>query len=197
MRARRTAWWQYVVALILGLLAGIGLMSIMERTALNLSGVPWIIPLLLLIVGIVVLILALQVRAYIKADRKDRKRLSPSKAVMTLLLAKSLGLASAALAGWYGGQLLMALPHAEASLYATTIRECVWAVIVCVVDMIIGIVSEGMCQLPPNEGPEHPDCRRREERQRSYAEGAAAKEGRLQAGGAVDKRSKGRRAQGH
>lgn len=77
----------------------------------------------------------------------------------TLVLAKALGLAGATLAGWYGGQIVVSLSHIEADFYAHAVTECAIAAVVCIADMIIGIIGEWLCQLPPNEGPENPKIR--------------------------------------
>ena len=67
--------------------------------------------------------------------------MDPQKAFGTLVACKALGLAGAALAGWYGGQIIMSLPHGEAEFYSQAIIECVVACVVCVADMIVGIVG--------------------------------------------------------
>ena len=69
------------------------------------------------------------------------------------------GLLAATLAGWYGGQIVMSLSHIEADFYAHAVTECAIAAVVCIADMIIGIIGEWLCQLPPNEGPENPKIR--------------------------------------
>lgn len=61
MKTRRTPWWQYVIGAVLGLLAGIGLASYGESSGLSLIGAPWIVTGLLAVLGVIVLILALQV----------------------------------------------------------------------------------------------------------------------------------------
>ena len=137
MKTRRTPWWQYVIGAVLGLLAGIGLASYGESSGLSLIGAPWIVPGLLAVLGVIV----------------------PTIAVYTLVLAKALGLAGATLAGWYGGQIVVSLSHIEADFYAHAVTECAIAAVVCIADMIIGIIGEWLCQLPPNEGPENPKIR--------------------------------------
>ena len=92
-------------------------------------------------------------------------------AVYTLVLAKALGLAGATLAGWYGGQIVMSLSHIEADFYAHAVTECAIAAVVCIADMIIGIIGEWLCQLPPNEGPENPkikEAKRRSDIAQAY-----------------------------
>ena len=37
---------------------------------------------------------------------------------------------------------------------------------ICIIDMVIGIISEGLCQLPPDEGAENPKLKRAERRRR-------------------------------
>ncbi|PJM79382.1 DUF3180 domain-containing protein [Bifidobacterium scaligerum] len=158
MKARRTPWWQYGIAAALGLLAGIGLAVYGERSGLSLIGAPWVVAGLLAVLGVIVLALALQVHKYANTDPKKRPHsfVNPTVAVYTLVLAKALGLAGAALAGWYGGQILMSISHFEAPFYHDAIIECAVSAVICVADMIIGIIGEWLCQLPPNEGPENP-----------------------------------------
>lgn len=90
--------------------------------------------------------MALQIHKYTTKDpvkRAQLKPLDPQKAFGTLVACKALGLAGAALAGWYGGQIIMSLPHGEAEFYSQAIIECVVACVVCVADMIVGIVGSG------------------------------------------------------
>ena len=117
-----------------------------EISGLPLVGAPWIVPLVLTILGFVVLYMALQIHKYTTTDPEKRaqlKPLDPQKAFATLVSCKALGVAGAALAGWYGGQLIMSLPHGEATFYSQAILECAIAAIVCIADMIIGIVGSG------------------------------------------------------
>ena len=125
MKTRRTAWWQYVIGAVLGLLAGIGLASYGESSGLSLIGAPRIVTGLLAVLGVIVLILALQVHKYANTDPKKRPHsfINPTIAVYTLVLAKALGLAGATLAGWYGGQIVVSLSHIEADFYAHAVTE--------------------------------------------------------------------------
>lgn len=168
MKTRRTPWWYYPLALVLGALCGVGLAMLDERMATSLLGAPWFVDVLLLVLGLVVLWLALQVHAYANTDPAKRPHafINPERAVYTLVLAKALAVAGAALAGWYGGQAVMCLTHIEASYYNGAAIECAVAALICIVDMIIGIVSEGLCQLPPDEGAENPKLKRAERRRR-------------------------------
>ena len=166
MKARRTLWWQYVVAAALGLLAGMGLAAYGEGSGLSLLGAPLVVKALLALLGVLVLVLAVQVHKYANTDPKKRPHsfINPTVAVYTLMLSKALGLAGAALAGWYVGQILMSLGHIEATYYHDAIVQCGFAAVVCLADMIIGIVGEWLCQLPPSEGAEHPKMKQASKR---------------------------------
>ena len=159
MKARRTPWWHYALAMLLGLLGGAGLVKFTENSQISLIGAPWIVPIVLVLLAVVVLVLALQVHQYAKGERQQ---MDPERAVDTLILAKALGLAGAALAGWYGGQALMSLVHASAPFYSEALAQCAVSAAASLVDMIIGIISEWLCQLPPIEGPEHPKAKQAE-----------------------------------
>ncbi|PJM73868.1 hypothetical protein CS006_01475 [Bifidobacterium primatium] len=179
MKVRRTPWWQYVVSIVLGTLCGATLVKVTEHSAYTLMGAPWLVSLLLAMLGTLVLVLSWQVHKYVKGDIKV---MSMDRAVNTLLLAKSLGIAGAALAGWYGGQLIMSLGHLEAEFYSDAALECGVATVICLIDMVIGIVGEYWCQLPPKDGPEHPKVKEAE-RRRNLAP-AAGTAGAAGAGGA-------------
>lgn len=163
MRVRRTPWWHYALALVLGLALGAGLARLAEAKGLALIGAPWLVTVMLAILGIVVLALALQVHKYANTDPVKRPNtfINPTRAMNTLMLAKALGLAGAALAGYYGGQILVSWAHIEAPFFRDAIIQCAVAAIVCLADMIVGIIAEWLCQLPPTEGPEHPKVKER------------------------------------
>lgn len=178
MKARRTPWWHFAVAIALGLLAGAGIATYGERSSLSLVGAPWLVAGLLALLGVVVLVLALQVHKYASTDPKKRPHsfINPTRALYTLVLAKALGLAGAALAGYYGGQILVSLPHIEASFYQQAVLECAVTGVICLADMVVGIIGEWLCQLPPSEGAEHPKMKRAADRSRGLAAPTAAKE---------------------
>ncbi|RDW96353.1 hypothetical protein gvb03_00470 [Gardnerella vaginalis] len=152
MKAYRTPWWYFALGLLFGFVFGAFLVSITESSAISLSGAPWIVLAVMIIGGIVTFVLAWQTHQYATSKPKERKPFKMQMAVSALMLAKSLGMAGAILTGWYAGQIFVCWPHADIPLYSNVIRECVIAGIVCIIDMIIGIVGEWMCQIPPEDG---------------------------------------------
>lgn len=168
MKAQRTRWWEYALAIVLGLLAGIGIAVIESHQSTSLTGAPWPVPVIMVVIALVVLYLAWQVHRYTTTEPRKRaqmKPLDPQRAVCTLVFAKALAIAGALLLGWYGGEIIMAVAHIDASYYRTIVIQCAFAAAASLFDMIVGIVSEGLCKLPPNEGPEHPKIQERRQQQ--------------------------------
>lgn len=65
--------WCYVLAAALGLLAGIGLAKYGEISGFPLVGAPWIVPVVLAILGFVVLYMALQIHKYTTTDPENAR----------------------------------------------------------------------------------------------------------------------------
>ncbi|WEV42411.1 DUF3180 domain-containing protein [Bifidobacterium sp. ESL0682] len=178
MSARRTPWWYYVIAALIGLVFGAILFKSDEMTGLSLIGAPWFVSFVLVLLGVVVLALALQVHQYATTDPAKRKSwIDPTKAVYTLVLCKALGIAGAGLAGWYLAQLLLCLAHWGVPYYQSVIIQCAVATVICFADMAVGIIGEWLCQLPPSKGAENPKIKaaKRRDRKRKLAAGSMSK----------------------
>lgn len=170
MKAQRIRWWEYAIAIVIGLVLGVAVSVFENRGHLALTGAPWPVSAVMVVIGLIIVYMAWQVHRYATAEPRRRarmKRIDPQRAVDTLVFAKALALAGALLLGWYGGQIAMAVGHIEASYYRTVVVECAIAAGASLLDMVLGIISEGLCQLPPTEGPEHP--RIKERRQQGLA----------------------------
>ncbi|MFU0469191.1 DUF3180 domain-containing protein [Gardnerella vaginalis] len=151
MKAYRTPWWYFVLGCIAGLALGAMSVSVTESSSLVIAGAPWIALVVLVFIGIVTLVLALQTHQYATAKPKDRKMPNHARSVIALMLSKSLGMASAILMGWYLGQIFMSISHIDIVVYGNVVRECAIAAFVCFLDMIVGIVGEWLCQIPPED----------------------------------------------
>ena len=173
MRARRTPLAHYLVALVLGLMGGAGISELGMSTRTDLMGVPWLVSVLLFLLGAAILIMAFQVHRYAKGDRKE---MDLRFAVNVLIMSKALGIACAALLGWYGSQALISMGHAGAPYYTQVMQECLVASLVCLIDVVAGAVGEWLCQLPPNDGPEKTDGRKSTRRPMADAADAAEKQ---------------------
>ena len=91
MKARRTPWWWYVIAMLVGLLAGMGISHLEETRGLGLAGIPYLASAVMVVVGFIVLYLAWQVHKYTTTDPKKRAQLKPmdsERCVNTLIVSK-------------------------------------------------------------------------------------------------------------
>lgn len=125
--------------------------------------VPWvaIAPLVLLI--ILVLVSAWQVRRYAhyrhQEDSTSRppQRVSPERARGTLVAAQAAALGGGALLGWYLAIALLQLSNADvASVRSMVIRAAVSAAVALLL-ALAGLVGQHWCRLPPGENDEEDD----------------------------------------
>lgn len=131
-----------------------GLLVLLERQGTHLGPVPWLMGPVLVVLAVVVLWLALAVRAY---QRGRRPSLDPLRAARTVALAKAAALTGALLVGWYGGQLLLTLGRLQIESQQSRALAAGSATLCAVVLSVAGLVAERFCQLPPpSEGtPAH------------------------------------------
>ncbi|MDD6373871.1 MAG: DUF3180 domain-containing protein [Bifidobacteriaceae bacterium] len=158
MKAKRTPWWYYIIGIVVGAILGYALVRMTRSMRIAPVGASWFVSGILFLLAIVVLVLAWQVRQYATGKTKT---IDTAKAVNTLVLSKALAIAGSVLAGFYGGQLIMCIVWRDVAFYHGLIPECIVACVVTVIDMVVGIVGEGWCQLPPQEGPEHPNQKKK------------------------------------
>jgi hypothetical protein len=160
MQAHRTSWQVLVLCVVVGGLAGFGVVLLAVRAGFDMTGSPWIVPVILVILAVIVFAFAWNIHKYAIGKLKD---LDPTRAVNVLVASKSMGIAGAVLLGWYGGQLIgiAGFGLAGTSHYSQIVIECAFAGGAALIDLVAGIVSEWLCQLPPTEGPENPNVKRR------------------------------------
>ncbi|OTA26101.1 hypothetical protein B9G54_05945 [Alloscardovia macacae] len=147
MKAQRTPWWHYVTLLISGLLVGLIAASWASRHSSAMMSAPWYLTASIIGVGFVVLWSAWQVRRFV--DGKITK-MAPERSVNTLVFAKALGLAAAALAGWYLGIFAIVIQHAEVEYFATVAWQTSVAAVACGIDVGFGALGEFWCLMPPD-----------------------------------------------
>lgn len=156
MKMQRTQWWQVVVGIIIGALCGSIVFMIVERGSMSLLGAPWFVDIVLVALGIIVLILAWQVKQYVDGKRPY---IDADRAVLALVLAKALILTGAVLFGWYAVQAVLCLPHLDIEYYQELAIQCAIAAVLAGADSVAGYIAQHWCQLPPNKGPEHPQIK--------------------------------------
>ncbi len=153
MKARRTRWQVYLAFFIGFTIIGTAYSYVILQSSIALLGVPWLVSVLILLLGIIVLYLAWQVHLYVSGELK---KMTSERSANTLILCKALAVAGFSLAGFYLGQVIMSIPHYSAEYFHNIIVQCLVAVVICVIDAIIGIIGEYWCQIPPAEGTDKP-----------------------------------------
>lgn len=161
MKIRRTAWYVMALAGVAGLIVGALFALFTQNLPVTLLGANWLVPALLILVGIVVGVFGWQVHRYVKGDLPS---LDPQRAFMTLAFGKALEIVGPALMGWYVGQLLVITVHPDSPWAQHTMVECGVAALASLVDLIVGIVVEHWCELPPIDGPENPTVKANQKR---------------------------------
>jgi uncharacterized membrane protein len=153
MTARRTPWTTLLIAFVIGLLAG-GLLALTTKnTGVNLLGTTIVVPILLVILALIVLVLAWQVRRYAKGKNK---KYDIRHATTTLVMAKALEIVGAILTGWYLGQILVVAVHPASDWAKDVLVQCGVAAGAAALDLVAGIIGEWWCTLPPDEGADNP-----------------------------------------
>ena len=158
MRTIRPAWL-VAVGVALAVVGWIG-------TELS-SRASWALPVLPLsslatmgLIALVCIFLGLKVRRW--RDGKRDKALDPLMAARTVILAQACAYAGAVLLGWHGGILLDQLP----TLALRDDLGVIWQTLALMAGglamIIVGIVVERFCKVPPEDGepPENPRTKR-------------------------------------
>ncbi len=158
MRTIRPAWLAAVgVALaVVGAIAT----ELSSRASLALPVLPLSSLATMGLIAIVCIFLGLKVRRW--RDGKREKALDPLMAARTVVLAQACAYAGAVLLGWHSGILLDQLP----TLALRDDLSVIWQMLALMTGgltmIIVGIVVERFCKVPPEDGkpPESPRTKR-------------------------------------
>ncbi|WP_029090357.1 DUF3180 domain-containing protein [Brevibacterium album] len=143
-RVSQLALWGAV-----GLVVGIGLHTLLERTGAALPQVPWPAIVGMLGLSVVLFLLGWPVRQWRDGDRETE--IDPVRAARVAMLAKAAALAGSVLTGWYAGAAVYLFVSAS-GLRAAEGLGMLAAVGAAAVLMATGLLVESFCSLPPG-GP--------------------------------------------
>lgn len=137
-------------AAIVALVSGGGcwlLLQISRSFGLNYPVVSWIGLVPLVMVAGLVLVLAWQIRRYLRGDGTFRP--SPQRGRGTLVGAQAAALGGAGLLGWYAANALVQLPNADVP--SVRVQVVLWLVHVLVAGLlsVVGFVGQAWCRIPP------------------------------------------------
>ncbi|RMI03739.1 DUF3180 domain-containing protein [Cellulomonas triticagri] len=117
----------------------------------TLPQVPWAMVAVLVLIAAVVLGMGWSVRQYLRGKHPS---LDPLRAARTAVLAKASCYTGALLAGWYVAQVLDVLGDLGIEAQASRAASAGLAVLGSVVLLVVGLVVEWFCRIPPQDPEE-------------------------------------------
>lgn len=152
---RRTTWRVLAAVLVVTTAVSWALFRALASRGVTSPPVPWLVTAVLLLIAAVVGVLGWGVRQY---QQGKRPTLDPLRAARTAALAKAASYTGALLAGWYGGQALVALPDLDAAGPRERAAAAGLAVLGSLVLAGVGLLAEWFCSIRPPKGgrPEEP-----------------------------------------
>ncbi len=134
------------VGVVLGVLVDV----LLENQGFALPGQPWLPIIGMLILAVVLLVLGYPIKRWNEGDRT--REIDPLRAARVAVMAKASALTGAGLAGWYLGNaayFFFSAPGIRNDLAAGML----FAALAAAALMIVGIIVEIFCTLPPQDPP--------------------------------------------
>jgi len=148
---QRTRWQSLALAAVaVAALTWWGFQVAAGRGALP-PEVPWLVAAVELLIAAVVLSMGWAVRQYLRGKRPN---LDPIRAARTAVLAKAACYTGALLTGWYGGQTVVLVGDLATHGNGGRAVAAGVAALGAVALVVVGLVVEWMCHVPPPEDDE-------------------------------------------
>lgn len=145
---RRTSVRTLLLVAVATVVVGWFVVRLLQGRGTHLPAVPWVVDVAVVALAAAVFWAGWTVRAY---QRGKRPALDAIRAARTFVLAKAAALTGALLAGWYGAQVLVALPDLSIEAQRDRAVAAGVAVACAVLLAVVGLVAERFCQLPPDD----------------------------------------------
>jgi hypothetical protein len=145
---RRTSVRTLLLVAVATAVVGWFVVRLLQGRGTHLPAVPWLVDVAVVALAAAVFWAGWTVRAY---QRGKRPSLDAIRAARTFVLAKAAALTGALLAGWYGAQVLVALPDLSIEAQRDRAVAAGVAVACAVLLAVVGLVAERFCQLPPDD----------------------------------------------
>ncbi|GAA1636609.1 DUF3180 domain-containing protein [Brevibacterium sanguinis] len=147
---QRTSSGMLVIWATAGVVLGVLVDVLLESQGFALPGQPWFPIIGMLILAAVLLVLGYPIKKWNEGDRT--REIDPLQAARVAVMAKASALTGAGLAGWYLGNAayyFFSAPGIRNDLAAGML----FAAIAAAALMIVGIIVEIFCTLPPHDPP--------------------------------------------
>ncbi|UVI37073.1 DUF3180 domain-containing protein [Brevibacterium spongiae] len=147
---QRTSTSTLAVWAVIGTVLAVVVDVVLESQGFALPGLPWFAIIGMIVLSAVLLVLGWPIKKWNDGDRT--KEIDPIQAARVAVMAKASALTGAGLAGWYlgnAGYYFLSAPGIRNDLAAGMLV----AVIAAAALMIVGIIVEGFCEIPPQDPP--------------------------------------------
>ncbi|MDN5585123.1 MAG: DUF3180 domain-containing protein [Brevibacterium sp.] len=147
---QRTSSGTLVIWAVIGVVLAPVVDVLLESQGFSLPGLPWFAIIGMLILAAVLLVLGWPIKKWNDGDRT--KEIDPLQAARVAVMAKASALTGAGLTGWYLGNAayyFLSAPGIRNDLAAGML----FAMIAAAALMIVGLIVEGFCALPPQDPP--------------------------------------------
>ncbi|WP_298416410.1 DUF3180 domain-containing protein [Brevibacterium sp.] len=147
---QRTSSSTLVVWAVIGTVLAVVVDVVLESQGFSLPGLPWSAVIGMLVLAAILLVLGWPIKKWNDGDRT--KEIDPIQAARVAVMAKASALTGAGLAGWYlgnAGYYFLSAPGIRNDLAAGMLI----AMIAAAALMIVGLIVEGFCEIPPQDPP--------------------------------------------
>ena len=146
----RTSTSTLAVWAVIGTLLAVVVDVVLESQGFSLPGLPWFAVIGMLVLAAILLVLGWPIKKWNEGDRT--KEIDPIQAARVAVMAKASALTGAGLDGWYlgnAGYYFLSAPGIRNDLAAGMLI----AMIAAAALMIVGLIVEGFCEIPPQDPP--------------------------------------------
>lgn len=146
----RTSTSTLAVWAVIGTLLAVVVDVVLESQGFSLPGLPWFAVIGMLVLAAILLVLGWPIKKWNDGDRT--KEIDPIQAARVAVMAKASALTGSGLAGWYlgnAGYYFLSAPGIRNDLAAGMLI----AMIAAAALMIVGLIVEGFCEIPPQDPP--------------------------------------------
>src|SRR5690625_1429153 len=147
---QRTSSPPLLVWAVIGTVLAVVVDVVLESQGVSLPGLPWFAVIGMLVLAAILLVLGWPIKKWNDGDRT--KEIDPIQAARVAVMAKASALTGAGLAGWYlgnAGYYFLSAPGIRNDLAAGMLI----AMIAAAALMIVGLIVEGFCEIPPQDPP--------------------------------------------
>ena len=147
---QRTSSSTLIVWAVIGTVLAVVVDVVLESQGFSLPGLPWFAVIGMLVLAAILLVLGWPIKKWNDGDRT--KEIDPIQAARVAVMAKASALTGAGLAGWYlgnAGYYFLSAPGIRNDLAAGMLI----AMIAAAALMIVGLIVEGFCEIPPQDPP--------------------------------------------